>query len=257
MKSFMGCSIAIASGKGGTGKSVISSNLSVVLAKAGKNVLILDADIKMANLSLLLDLEYVDTTLNEVLSGEADLEDAIYEKYGVKILPTGISLSKTRKAKLDKLEEVFKEITHNTDYLIIDTPPGLEVDAISALAGAENALLVVNPEISCIVDVFKIKKVSDLLNTNVLGLVVNRVRYDVSEFSAKEIEAILESKTIGIIPEDQEVKKSVAFGVPFYIRNPDSIASKAIYRLGMNILGKKESIIESKNPYERLLRILR
>ena len=253
----MGCSIAIASGKGGTGKSIISSNLSVVLAKAGKNVLILDADIKMANLSLLLDLEYADNTLNEVLSGEADLEDAIYEKYGVKILPTGISLSKTRKAKLDKLEEVFKEITQNTDYLIIDTPPGLEVDAISALAGAENALLVVNPEISCIADVFKIKKVSDLLNTNVLGLVVNRVRYDVSELSVKEIEAILESKAVGIIPEDQEVKKSVAFGVPFYIRSPDSIASKAIYRLGMNILGKKENITESKNSYERLLRILR
>jgi len=253
----MGCSIAIASGKGGTGKSIISSNLSVVLAKAGKNVLILDADIKMANLSLLLDLEYADNTLNEVLSGEADLEDAIYEKYGVKILPAGISLSKTRKAKLDKLEEVFKEITQNTDYLIIDTPPGLEVDAISALAGAENALLVVNPEISCIADVFKIKKVSDLLNTNVLGLIVNRVRYDVSELSVKEIEAILESKAVGIIPEDQEVKKSVAFGVPFYIRSPDSIASKAIYRLGMNILGKKENITESKNSYERLLRILR
>jgi len=253
----MGCSIAIASGKGGTGKSIISSNLSVVLAKAGKNVLILDADIKMANLSLLLDLEYADTTLNEVLSGEADLEDAIYEKYGVKILPAGISLSKARKAKLDKLEEVFKEITQNTDYLIIDTPPGLEVDAISALAGAENVLLVVNPEISCIADVFKIKKVSDILNTNVLGLVVNRVRYDVSELSAKEIEAILESKAVGIIPEDQEVKRSVAFGVPFYIRSPNSIASKAIYRLGMNILGKKENIIESKNPYERLLRILR
>jgi len=253
----MGCSIAIASGKGGTGKSIISSNLSVVLAKAGKNVLILDADIKMANLSLLLDLEYADNTLNEVLSGEADLEDAIYEKYGVKILPTGISLSKARKAKLDKLEEVFKEITQNTDYLIIDTPPGLEVDAISALAGAENALLVVNPEISCIADVFKIKKVSDLLNTNVLGLIVNRVRYDVSELSVKEIEAILESKAVGIIPEDQEVKKSVAFGVPFYIRSPDSIASKAIYRLGMNILGEKENITESKNSYERLLRILR
>jgi len=253
----MGCSIAITSGKGGTGKSVVSSNLSVVLAKTGKNVLILDADIKMANLSLLLDLEYADTTLNEVLSGEAELKDAIYEKYGVKILPAGIPLSKVRKAKADKLEKIFKEITQKMDYLIIDTPPGLEVDAISALAGAENALLVVNPEISSITDAFKIKKVSDILNTNVIGLVVNRVRYDVSELSVKEIEAVLESKAVGIIPEDQEVKRSVAFGLPFYIRNPDSIASKAIYKLGMNMLGKRESIIESKNPYERLLRILR
>ncbi len=253
----MGCSIAIASGKGGTGKSVITSNLSVVLAKSGASVFILDADLKMANLSLLLDLEYPDVTLNEVLSGEAELKDAVYEKYGIKILPAGIPLSKVRKARADKLEKVFKEITQNTDYLIIDTPPGLEVDAISALAGAENVLLVTNPEISSIADAFKIKKVSEILNTNLLGLVINRVRYDISELSVREIETILESKAIGIIPEDQEVKRSVAFGVPFYIKNPDSIASKAVYRLGMNILRKKESIIESKKPYERLLKILR
>lgn len=253
----MGCSIAIASGKGGTGKSVITSNLSVVLAKSGASVFILDADLKMANLSLLLDLEYPDVTLNEVLSGEAELKDAVYEKYGIKILPAGIPLSRVRKARADKLEKVFKEITQNTDYLIIDTPPGLEVDAISALAGAENVLLVTNPEISSIADAFKIKKVSEILNTNLLGLVINRVRYDVSELSVIEIETILESKAIGIIPEDQEVKRSVAFGVPFYIKNPDSIASKAVYRLGMNILRKKGSIIESKKPYERLLKILR
>jgi len=67
----------------------------------------------------------------------------------------------------------------------------------------------------------------------------------------------MESKAIGIIPEDHEVKRSVAFGVPFYIRNPQSLASKALYRLNMNILGRKENMIESRKPYERLLRILR
>lgn len=107
----MGYSIAIASGKGGTGKSVISTNLGVVLAKAGKNVLILDADLKMANISLLMDLEYPEITLSEVLSGEADLKDAIYEKYGVRILPAGIPLSKVKKARADRLENVFREIT--------------------------------------------------------------------------------------------------------------------------------------------------
>ena len=107
----MGYSIAIASGKGGTGKSVISTNLGVVLAKAGKNVLILDADLKMANISLLMDLEYPEITLSEVLSGEVDLKDAIYEKYGVRILSAGIPLSKVKKARADRLENVFKEIT--------------------------------------------------------------------------------------------------------------------------------------------------
>jgi septum site-determining protein MinD len=253
----MGLSIAIASGKGGTGKSVISSNLSIVLSQSGANVFILDADLKMANISLLLDLEYPDITLNNVLSGEAELEEAVYEKYGVKILPAGIPLSKVKKTKIKKLEEIFEKIARNTDYLIIDTAPGLEVDAISALAGADNVLLVINPEISSITDVFKIKKVCDLLKTNILGLVVNRIRYDLSELSVKEIETILESHAVGTIPEDQEVKRSVAFGTPVCIRNPDSIASKAIYRLGMNILGKKEELKKSKGPYERLLNILR
>lgn len=62
------------------------------------------------------------------------------------------------------------------------------MDAISALAGAGNILLVVNPYISSITDAFKIKKVSELLGTHLLGLVINRIKYDVSELSVKEIE---------------------------------------------------------------------
>ncbi|MEA1993069.1 MAG: cell division ATPase MinD [Euryarchaeota archaeon] len=253
----MGCSIAITSGKGGTGKSIVTSNLSLMLAKTGADVLILDADLKMANLSLLLDLEYPEITLNEVLSGEAELKEAVYEKYGVKIVPAGVPLSKVKKARPDKLEEVLKKIIKDVDYILIDTSPGLEVDAVSALVGADNAVLVINPEISSMVDAFKVKKVCDLLNTNILGLVINRVKYDLSELSIEEIETVLETNAIGVIPEDPIVKRSVAFGKPFYAMSPDSLASKAIYKLGKSILGEKQFIKKSKKPYTRLLKIFR
>ncbi len=250
----MGHSIAITSGKGGTGKSVLTSNLSVVLSEAGKNVLILDADLKMANLSLLLDLEYPEVTLSEVLAGEATIEDAVYEKYGVKIVPAGMSLSQVRKARADRLEEVFATLTQNIDYLLIDTSPGLEADAISALAGAESTLLIITPEVASITDAFKIKKVCDLLNTTLLGLVVNRVKYEVSELSINEIETVMESRCLGVIPEDPEVQRSVAFGKLFCTRTPNSAASKAMCKLGKTLLGKR--IEESTTPYERLRKIL-
>lgn len=117
----MAITIAIASGKGGTGKTTISANLAVALSIFGKEVIVIDADIAMANLELIMGIEGMPVTLNDVLSGSADINDAIYNgPGGVKVVPAGVSLDGFKKAKPEKLMEVLVELDQKGDILLID-----------------------------------------------------------------------------------------------------------------------------------------
>ncbi|AEF96704.1 septum site-determining protein MinD [Methanotorris igneus] len=236
----MTVTIAIASGKGGTGKTTIAANLAVALSRFGKNVIVLDADIAMANLELILGLEGKPVTLNDVLAGTADIEEAIYEgPGGVKVVPAGISLERFRRANPERLEEVLTKLNEKADILIIDCPAGLGKDALVALSAAENLIVVVNPEISSISDALKIIAVARRLETNVLGAIINRVSNDSTELSAKAIETILEIPIMGIIPEDPNVRRSAAFGEPIVLRYPDSPAAQAIMEIAAKLVGKQ------------------
>jgi len=230
--------ITVASGKGGTGKTTITANLGIALAKMGLNVTILDADITMANLELILGMEGLPVTLQNVLAGEASITDAVYEgPCGVKVVPAGVSLEGLRKVNPEKLEDILGTLLDRTEILLLDAPAGLEKSAVVALATAEEVLLVVNPEISSITDGLKTKYVAERLGTKLLGIVVNRVARLSGEIAKKEIEAIFESNVLVTIPEDPEVRKAAAFGKPVILEHPDSPASKAIFELARKIAG--------------------
>jgi len=225
----LGESLVISSGKGGVGKTTIAANLGIALSEVGLNVLIFDADITMANLELIFGMEGLPKTIQDVLEDKARPEDIIYEgPGGVKIVPAGLSLRRLKKSDPDKINEIFKFFVDKVDLLIIDGPPGLEVDAVTSIAASDNMLLIVNPEITSLSDALKIKLIAEKLGTRILGVIVNRVRGDPTEVSGPEIEAILELRIIGNVPEDQIVKKSTTLGKPFVLLDPKSPASLAI-----------------------------
>ncbi len=236
----MGISITIASGKGGVGKTMLSSNLGIALSQFGKDVTILDADIEMANLELHLGLEGMDVTLHDVLAGEADISQAIYQgPQGVKVIPAGISLDGLRKADPEMLEEVLGKLLRNTEILLIDAPAGLGRSVVTALAAGQELIIVANPEISSMSDALKTKIVASKLGSHILGTVLNRVGYDKTDLTVQEVEVILETKILATIPEDPEVRRSAAFGTPVIIRKPDSPAAVAIKKLAADLIGEK------------------
>ncbi len=235
----MGVSIAIASGKGGVGKTAITANLGIALSQFGKQVIILDADIEMANLELLLGLEGVKSTLHNVLAGELGVEDAIYEgPGGVKVVPAGISLDGLRKADPAKLKDVMEKLLNETDVLLVDTPAGLGKNLVTTLASSQEAILVALPELSSMSDALKTKIVAKKLGTHILGAVLNRVGYDVkTDLTVPEVEAILEVKVIGTVPEDVEIRRSASMGQPLMIRAPNSPAAVAIKKIAADLIG--------------------
>lgn len=251
----------IASGKGGTGKTTVTANLGPMLAQYGKRTCILDADVGMANLGLILGLENIPVTLHEVLAGKARVRDAIYEgPFGVKVVPCGLSLQGFQQSKPERLKDVMVDLVSEFDVLIMDAPAGLSRDGVIPLTVADGVILVVNPEISSIVDSLKTKILTETIGGHIEGAIVNRVAGATGEFSHTQMEKLLGVRVLGIVPEDQNVRRASAGRSPVVVKYPTSEASKAFKRISADIAGIEYVEDEAPAPregfVERLARAL-
>nr|WP_321351685.1 cell division ATPase MinD [uncultured Methanoregula sp.] len=228
----------IASGKGGTGKTMVSVNLGTMLAELGKKTYLMDADIGMANIGLLLGLQDAPMTLHEVLAGKGSIGEAIYEgPAGLKVIPSGISLQGFQQADPDRIRDVMTEIVKRCEFLLIDAPAGISRDGVIPLAIADEVILVVNPELSSIVDALKTKILTEVVGGHVRGIIVNRVDQEKTDLITRKMEKALGAKVIGIIPEDPNIRRASAAKTPIVIKYPDSPASKAIRKIASEMTG--------------------
>lgn len=249
----------IASGKGGTGKTTATLNIGTALAMLGKKTVILDADIGMANLGLLLGLERSKITLHEVLSGTAQIKDAIYDgPAGLKVVPSGLSLKGFQTSNPEKLKEVMTAIVEGMDFVLIDAPAGISKDGVIPLAVADKVILVVNPELSSMADALKTKALTEMLGRSVEGVVLNRAELEKTEINRNKVSELLGVKVLEMIPEDANVRRSAAFKVPIVIRAPKSPAAIAFSRVAALLAGEKYkengAKVESESFVDRLAR---
>jgi septum site-determining protein MinD len=232
--------IAIASGKGGVGKTTVCANVSIAMAQMGKRVTLLDADLAMANLGITLGMEDTPTTLHEVLAGDANIEDAIYEgPAGLKFIPSGLSLDTFLRIDVEKLKPVVTSLLDNTDMLLIDAPGGLGKNVLGAMISAAELLIVTMPDPSALADALKTKLVGNRLNMEILGVALNMMRGDKTEVTPEEVSVLLDSPILQTIPYDDNVKRGSVEGKPVILRNPDSPAAKAFRRLGNILAGEQ------------------
>ncbi|NJD78323.1 MAG: septum site-determining protein MinD [Candidatus Methanoperedens sp.] len=245
------CVYTIASGKGGTGKTTTTLNLGTALAMLGKKTIVLDADIGMANLGLLLGLEKSKITLHEVLSGSANINEAVYEgPAGLKVVPSGLSLRGFQNSKPDKLKEVMGALIEGMDYVLIDAPAGISKDGVIPLAVADKVILVVNPELASMADALKTKALTEMLGRYIEGVVLNRAELEKTEINRNKVSELLGAKVLEMVPEDANVRRSAAFKVPIVIRAPKSPASIAFKRLAASIAGEKFTETSEKEDKE-------
>jgi septum site-determining protein MinD len=230
----------IASGKGGTGKTMTVVNLGTSLALLGKQTIILDADIGMANLGLVLGLERSRITLHEVLAGEADISQAVYQlPTGLKVVPSGISLIGFQDADPDRLQFVMNELIKDAEYVIIDAPAGINKDGVIPLAIADEVLLVVNPELSSMLDAAKVEAVVDIVGGSLGGIIINRVPPYRASMTVQKIGEVMSAPVLGVIPEDANIRIATAFKTPVVLRYPESPASRGYKALAARLVGEK------------------
>jgi septum site-determining protein MinD len=203
----------------------------------------------MANLSLLLGMQSSPITLHDVLLGESNVHDAIYEgPAGIHFIPSGLSIESYRRVDPERLESVVREIADNYDFVLIDAPAGIEKSVMAALAAAEEVLLVTAPNSPSVADVLKIKIVVQRIGSNPIGVVMNFIRGEKGEISDDDIMKMLELPIYGMVPYDSEVRKSFMQEnvAPVIIRCPDSPASVAIQKMAAKLSGVSIEIRPTK-----------
>lgn len=240
-------SIAFTSGKGGVGKTTIALNLGLLLAAQGRRVTVVDADLQMANLGILLGVDSTPITLQNVLSGENKVKDAVYAgPNGMKYVPAGLSSDRLDKVDYSKLSTAVKELAAENELVLIDSPPGLGQDAQAAAKAADELIIVMTPEPSSLADALKVKIMSEKAGTRIKGIVLNMSYGDKTEINPRDLSTVMEVPIIAVLPDDREVRRSNALQQPVVIRAPKSAFVKALAPVARAVLGESAPVAPAK-----------
>jgi len=232
--------IGILSGKGGVGKTTIVANVSTALSyEFNKKVLVLDSNITTSHLGLHFGVyDKPPFTLSDLLDGKVSINEAIYIHpiTGVRIIPSSFSMDK--KDNLKKLKKIVDQLDGSYEVIIVDCPPGLGKNVISAINSIEEALIVTNPYIPSMTDALKTINVLQKLEKRIIGIVVNRVRGKKYELSMNEIKAMCNAPVISIIPEDLKIPESISKGIPVVLYEENCKSALALKRLAASLIGE-------------------
>jgi septum site-determining protein MinD len=250
--------IVITSGKGGVGKTTTAINLAAAMKHFGEDVLIIDGNLSTPNVGLHLNSPEVPINLNHVLRGKAEPFEAVYEhESGIKIMPSSLSIEELKRTKPEYLKNFKKDFKKLATYIIVDCSAGLGNEAGSAIDLADELIIVTNPEMPAITDALKTVKFAERLRKPIMGVIVTRVRKDDIELEPEVVKEMLETPILGMVPEDDFVKKSIRNkGIVVHL-HPKSNASRAYKEIAARILNVPyDSDQDRERVLERLLRKL-
>jgi len=244
--------IVVTSGKGGVGKTTTSINLAAAINYFDEDVTLVDINLTTPNIGLHLGAPVVPVTLNHVLMGKADLADAIYEhSCGAKIIPASLSIKELKRLDETNLPRILTDLRKLSDIVIFDSAAGLGSEAVSAIAVADEVIIVTNPEIPAVTDALKTVKIAQELGKDVLGVIVTRAKSTKYEMSIKSIQEMLESPILGVVPEDNAVQESLSLRNAVFLTHPKSVAAQSYKKIAARIVGA-EIEPEHKGFFARL-----
>ena len=223
---------AVASGKGGVGKTIFTLNAGAALAEMGLKTLIIDCDIAMADLAQVMDVDVdlkTEHSLHEVLNSKVNIADVItHTPYGMDVILSSVSIAGFIEADMEKLRGVIKDVAERYDFILLDTATGLSQESLIPVMVCDEVIMLVNPELPSIIDGQKMRLIAESTGKSAKGVVINRVRGVRGELGAKTVERLLELAILGVIPEDKNMISAVTSKTPLVIKKPNSPAAKAI-----------------------------
>jgi len=252
--------IVITSGKGGVGKTTVTANLGMALAKMGRQVALVDADFNLRNLDLLLGLEKrIVYGAFDFLAGECRLEQALVKdkrQDGLVLLPVSQKRSQGTVTP-EQMKSLLDTLAPKYEYVLIDSPAGIEMGFQNAIAAATEALIITTPEIPSIRDADRTIKLLEAQGVERLHLIINRVRPLMARvfnlMSIQDVQELLDIPLIGVIPEDESVIVSTNHGEPLVLAENQSTSAIALNNIASRLEGKTVEFLDLDSPYDDLL----
>lgn len=257
--------VTITSGKGGVGKTTATANLATAMAAVGHKVVCVDADIGLRNLDVILGLENrIVYDLVDVVEGRCRLRQAMIRDKRLPhlfLIPAAQTRDKSSVSPSDMVR-LCNELRLEHDWILIDSPAGIERGFRNAIAPADTVVVITNPEISAVRDADRIIGLIEAEEKGPASLVINRIKPEMVKrqemLSAEDVVELLAVELVGLIPEDEEVITSTNRGIPVAL-NGKSKAGQAFRNIAQRLSGEDVPFMdmEDEGIFVRFTRFIR
>lgn len=251
--------ITLTSGKGGVGKTTATANIGVSLAQLGRRVVVLDADIGLRNLDVVMGLENrVVHNLVHVVRGVTEANRALIRDKRVPGLMLLAADQHSDKDDLneDDMREVCEALRPHVDFVLVDSPAGIEQGFRNAMAPADELILVTTPEVSAVRDADRVIGLAEAAGKPTPRLLINRIKPRLvargDMLDTEDICEILQIEVLGIVPEDEAIVASTNRGEPVALR-PETPAAMAFANIAARLQDDSVPLISLDGAEEGLL----
>jgi septum site-determining protein MinD len=257
--------ITITSGKGGVGKTTTTANLGTALAMQGRKVAVVDSDIGLRNLDAVMGLENrIVYDLVDVVEGQCRLRQALIKDKRLPelyLLPAAQTRDKNAVNSV-QMEQLCQQLRQEFDFVVIDSPAGIEQGFRNAIVGADEIVIVANPEMASVRDADRIIGLVEAAGKPEPRLILNRLRPEMVKrgdmMDVADVLEVLGIDLLGIIPEDETIIVATNKGEPA-VHDKRSRAGRAFLNAAQRILGEEiplDEVEESPTLLERLRRLV-
>ncbi len=225
--------------KGGVGKTTVSSSLATSLVNYfNKKVLLVDANFTAPNLGLHMDILEPDRTIHHVLDNKVRMQSAIQNKFGVDTIPG--SYVYNQEVNYLKLKDKLKTVKNNYDFVILDSSPNLNNEALSTILASDMLFVVTTPDYPTLSCSLKAAKLAKQRGTPVAGIIINKIRDPKFELSLDNIEETLGIPVVARIPDDKSAVRALFTRIPQTVYKKNSPISREINNLCSSLTFSKE-----------------